>query len=92
MTSSASPPPAYASALGEPTANNELVVPDDFPETLLGSPVPTSFRFAPLEPRNGQEWIDEKSREELAELLVKAEDIIKERENGMSLLSLLVCC
>jgi hypothetical protein len=64
-------------------SNNELiVVPSEFPETLLGSPVPSSFRFAPLDPLPGQEWIDEKSREELAELLGKAEDIIKERENG----------
>jgi hypothetical protein len=60
-------------------SNNELI---EFPETLLGSPVPSSFRFAPLDPLPGQEWIDEKSREELAELLGKAEDIIKERENG----------
>lgn len=62
--------------------NELIVVPSEFPETLLGSPVPSSFRFATLEPMPGQEWIDEKSREELAELLVKAEDIIKERENG----------
>jgi hypothetical protein len=30
------------------------------------------------------EWMNEKSREELSELLVKADDLIKERENGMS--------
>ncbi|KAH6914668.1 hypothetical protein BKA70DRAFT_552559 [Coprinopsis sp. MPI-PUGE-AT-0042] len=88
-TSSSSPPPAYASSVGlmsDASPNNELIVmPNEFPETLLGSPVPSSFRFAPLEPMPGQEWIDEKSREELAELLVKAEDIIKERENELGM-------
>jgi hypothetical protein len=29
------------------------------------------------------EWMDEKSREELSELLVKADGLIKERENSM---------
>jgi hypothetical protein len=28
------------------------------------------------------EWLSEKSREELAELLLKADDLIKERETG----------
>ena len=29
------------------------------------------------------DWMNEKSREELSELLVKADDLIKEREHGM---------
>ncbi|KAG2013127.1 hypothetical protein CC2G_010067 [Coprinopsis cinerea AmutBmut pab1-1] len=98
-TLTSSPPPAYAS-----TPSDELVVPTDshsFPETLLGSPVPSSFRFKPLDPMSPgpgtgsgsggpQEWIDEKSREELAELLVKAEDIIKERENELGMTAAVV--
>lgn len=40
----------------------------------------------PLSPgdatEDDMEWMNEKSREELSDLLVKADDLIKERENG----------
>ncbi|TFK28937.1 hypothetical protein FA15DRAFT_678064 [Coprinopsis marcescibilis] len=73
-----SPPPAYG-----------VVDSDPLPDTLLGSPVPSTFRFKNLE-SPAKEWIDEKSREELADLLVKAGDIIKERENELGMTSAVV--
>jgi hypothetical protein len=61
-------------------------------DTLLGSPIPTTFKLMGYRHRGmkdqffgeeaeSDEWMNQ-SKEELAELLVKAEDIIKERENG----------
>jgi len=50
---------------------------------LLGSPLSSTFkRLGGHETNDADEW---RSKEELAGLLVKAEDIIKERENGRPL-------
>jgi hypothetical protein len=60
-------------------------------DTLLGSPMYATFQRVgwdadrdPLSPASEEdiEWMNEKSREELSELLVKADEILKERENG----------
>lgn len=81
-----SPPPAYynSSAFAfTPQGRPRL-------DTLLGSPITATFQRVgwetdrdPLSPaKEDLEWTNEKSREELSDLLVKADDIIKERENG----------
>ncbi|KAF9464829.1 hypothetical protein BDZ94DRAFT_1235041 [Collybia nuda] len=87
-----SPPPYYNSSAfaftpqGRPHLNT----------TLLGSPMAATFQRVgweadrdPLSPASEEdlEWMNEKSREELSELLVKADDIIKERENELGLAS-----
>ncbi|GLB34102.1 hypothetical protein LshimejAT787_0109860 [Lyophyllum shimeji] len=83
----ASPPPSYAAALtpeGKPRLN----------VTLLGSPMSATFqrvawgsaaaerRMSP--PPEDLEWMNERSREELSELLVKADDLIRARESELS--------
>jgi hypothetical protein len=75
-----SPPPSYA--------DSNLAQVDSSP---LSSPVMTDF-FAPKPfrpptliqpvPTRNNDWDDEKSREELGLLLQKAEQTIKDRENG----------
>lgn len=81
-----SPPPAYynSSAFAFPLQGRPRL------DTLLGSPITATFQRVgwdadrdPLSPATEDlEWMNEKSREELSDLLVKADDIIKERENG----------
>lgn len=62
---------------------------------LLGSPIAATFQRVgwdadPLSPATEDlEWMNEKSREELSDLLVKADDLIKERENGQFKMHLL---
>lgn len=82
------PPPAYAPAPAFTFS------PENKPrlDTLLGSPMAATFKRLgwsetdsqlPPSPEEDKGWMDEKSREELSELLIKAEDLIKERESGM---------
>ncbi|KAG6885467.1 hypothetical protein C0993_001332 [Termitomyces sp. T159_Od127] len=84
------PPPSYASAFtltpdGKPRINN----------SLLGSPMAATFQRVgwdgerQLSPTTEEdlEWMNEKSREELSELLVKADGLIKERENELGIAS-----
>ena len=73
-----SPPPPYvASALRLRTTL----------ETLAASPIGTPVRESALNPSQlsfsveEMSWMKERSREELTDLLTKAENIIKEREN-----------
>ena len=74
-----SPPPPYvaASAL---RLRNKL-------ETLAASPIGTPVRDSALIPSQlsfsveEMSWMKERSREELTDLLTKAENIIREREN-----------
>ncbi|KAF7332382.1 hypothetical protein MKEN_00120000 [Mycena kentingensis (nom. inval.)] len=70
----ASPPPPYASSLQRKD-----------PSVYLGSPLPATLQMVGSPPTPGQEedWLNEKSREELAELLHKAEDLIRERETEL---------
>ncbi|KAF9006705.1 hypothetical protein BDQ17DRAFT_1540481 [Cyathus striatus] len=81
----ASPPPAYAPSFAFPTEESRII---------LGSPLAATFqRFNwdsidntdPAE--NDHEWMNERSQEELTELLAKAGGLIKERENELSLTS-----
>jgi hypothetical protein len=83
------PPPSYAAAFSYTPGGQPRV------DALLGSPMPVTFRRVGWgsDNRDGlvlspateedREWANERSREELSELLVKADDLIKERENGM---------
>ncbi|KAI0638031.1 hypothetical protein C8Q77DRAFT_1187433 [Trametes polyzona] len=79
------PPPPYAPPLSE---------------VLLGSPVPVTAQLvnvASSSPDRGgadgssqtDEWMDEKSREELSDLLLKADGMIKTRETELSYTSAL---
>ncbi|KAI9069213.1 hypothetical protein FKP32DRAFT_1587015 [Trametes sanguinea] len=79
------PPPPYAPPLSE---------------VLLDSPIPVTAHLVtgaalspdgPSPPRAGsmEEWMDEKSREELSGLLLKADGIIKTRETELSYTSAL---
>ncbi|KAF8076699.1 hypothetical protein FPV67DRAFT_1472379 [Lyophyllum atratum] len=87
----ASPPPSYAAAF--------TVTPEGKPRlrTLLGSPMAATFQRVgwesgaadrrmspPPHDSEDMEWMNERSREELSDLLVKADDLIKERENELS--------
>jgi hypothetical protein len=74
-----SPPPPY------------VLKPDDqqrpMLETLLGSPVMATSQILDFFGKEGSEqsaedWLHERSRDELRELLVRAEQTIKEREDG----------
>ncbi len=83
---SSSPPPAYGSPFTYP-ARRQLR------QDILGSPMANTFQMVGWESVGGHEkpneaveddvaWINEKSREELKDLLLKADVLIKERENG----------
>jgi hypothetical protein len=70
-----SPPPPYASSF--PFLENGRK------PNYLGSPLPATLQIvASPNAEEDPEWLSEKSREELAELLLKADDLIKERETG----------
>ncbi|KAJ7213720.1 hypothetical protein B0H12DRAFT_1155741 [Mycena haematopus] len=85
-----SPPPPYASAI--PSLPERERKP-----SYLGSPLPATLQSLRLSseassPRVEDEnvdttWLTEKSREELAELLLKADDLIKERETELGVTS-----
>ncbi|KAF8213954.1 hypothetical protein K438DRAFT_1956052 [Mycena galopus ATCC 62051] len=87
-----SPPPPYASAI--PSLPERERKP-----SYLGSPLPATLQSlrlnselssprASADEENGDTtWLAEKSREELAELLLKADDLIKERETELGVTS-----
>ncbi|KAJ6561574.1 hypothetical protein DFH09DRAFT_1160274 [Mycena vulgaris] len=86
----ASPPPPYALAAAFLSENGRK---SSLPN-YLGSPLPATLQMVGLnsEPPSPQrdeqaEWLNEKSREELAELLLKADDLIKERETELGVTS-----
>ncbi|KAF7352442.1 hypothetical protein MVEN_01208800 [Mycena venus] len=87
----ASPPPPYASSI---PFHSER----DRKPSYLGSPLPATLQSlrlgseaaspkADLEENADTSWLNEKSREELAELLLKADDLIKERETELGVTS-----
>ncbi|KAJ7043502.1 hypothetical protein C8F04DRAFT_1028362 [Mycena alexandri] len=90
----ASPPPPYASSATFPMAELPELVRSRKP-SYLGSPMPATLqmvgRSQPPTPDGAAEqdtdWLNEQSREELAELLVKADDLIKERETELGVTS-----
>lgn len=47
-----------------------------------GSAPPLQGNEADVNPDDDLSWLNEKSRDELTDLLVKADTLIKERENG----------
>lgn len=53
---------------------------------ILGSPVAitTQLLGSPVNSPAAEDWMVEKSREELSELLFKADGIIKSRESGIA--------
>ncbi|KAG6854366.1 hypothetical protein C0991_007871 [Blastosporella zonata] len=83
------PPPSYAAAFTLTPDGTSRV------NSLLGSPMAATFQRVgwdnehQMSPAREEEleWMHEKSREELSELLVKADDLIKERENELGLAS-----
>ncbi|KAJ7180548.1 hypothetical protein C8R46DRAFT_940376, partial [Mycena filopes] len=91
-----SPPPPYASSLAFPMPERPELVRSRKP-SYLGSALPATLqmvsRSQPSTPNAGAEqdqdtdWLNEQSREELAELLVKADDLIKERETELGVTS-----
>lgn len=91
MALGASPPPPYAA--GILSENGKVPFPN-----YLGSPLPATLQMVGLhsEPTSpaqedtsieNHDWLNERSREELAELLLKADDLIKERESELGLTS-----
>ncbi|CAK5263121.1 unnamed protein product [Mycena citricolor] len=82
MQLGSSPPPSYTSSLA---VRSENVTPSP---KYLGSPLPATLQMVELGEEDA-DWLNEKSREELTELLLKAGDLIKERETGLSLTSAL---
>ncbi|KAK0491370.1 hypothetical protein IW261DRAFT_1437297 [Armillaria novae-zelandiae] len=78
-----SPPPPYASSFVFPSQKKPSR------SSLLGSPVSATFRRIEREAgkvvaeEDNTDWLNEKSREELSGLLLKADDIIKKRETEL---------
>lgn len=93
----ASPPPPYASAFVFPSHSRSHQPTVD---TLLGSPVSATYRrlerlvsspspHIPASPdTDNVDWLNERSREELSGLLLKADGVIKQRESGELIISL----
>ncbi|KAF4601312.1 hypothetical protein EYR38_005964 [Pleurotus pulmonarius] len=82
------PPPPYASSFVSPTSKQEnsglidQLNTDGVHRSALGS------TLSPIRQDEGEEeWLNEKSREELTELFLKADGLIKERENELNLTS-----
>ncbi|KAK0461771.1 uncharacterized protein EV420DRAFT_127453 [Desarmillaria tabescens] len=81
-----SPPPPYASSFVFPSQKK---LSRSSSNTLLGSPVSATFRRIEREAgkavaeEDNMDWLNEKSREELSGLLLKADDIIKKRETEL---------
>ncbi|KAK0206885.1 hypothetical protein DFS33DRAFT_1317711 [Desarmillaria ectypa] len=81
-----SPPPPYVSSFVFPSQKKPS---RSSSNTLLGSPVSATFRRIERETgkvvaeEDNMDWLNEKSREELSGLLLKADDIIKKRETEL---------
>ncbi|KAJ6616245.1 hypothetical protein B0H10DRAFT_2219643 [Mycena sp. CBHHK59/15] len=91
LAQGASPPPPYASATALLLDNGRKPTIPNY----LGSPMPATLQMVGLDPEqtssrdedDNPDWLSEKSREELAQLLLKADDIIKERETELGVTS-----
>ena len=97
MTTSSTPPPAYGSPC-DAFPRKDLADDYVFSVSTISDPLP-QWNIDPTQPPpdlgdddcdDNLAWYSERSRDELAQLLVKADDIIKERENGSFLLRLFV--
>ncbi|KZT72485.1 hypothetical protein DAEQUDRAFT_722632 [Daedalea quercina L-15889] len=76
------PPPPYAPSLDQLVLEAASAI----PEQPFSSLDPKSF----LLPHDSEEWVNEKSREELSELLLKAEGLIRTRETELGLTSTII--
>ncbi|KAF9498749.1 hypothetical protein BDN71DRAFT_357668 [Pleurotus eryngii] len=77
------PPPPYASSFASPTSKQDE---PDQSEGIHRSAVGSAL--SPIRQDEGEEeWFNERSREELTELFLKADGLIKERENELNLTS-----
>jgi hypothetical protein len=63
-------------------------------DTLLGSPVQATMKMfnwddgaEQAHPDEDLDWLNEKSRNELSELLLRADSLIKKRESGEHIMS-----
>jgi len=74
-----SPPPPYGGNLISPEANN-------LPESVTAHRIHALAKdvFAGAVPSAIEEWINGRSREEMSSLLVRANELIRERERGKS--------
>lgn len=81
LKGSTTPPPAYASTFPFPSSADEI---DGMAKTStkVGNWDPAGEGNGELD--DDLSWLNEKSRDELTDLLVKADVLIKERESGMS--------
>ncbi len=79
------PPPPYASSFASPNSKQEEhsgYIDQLDTEGIQRSSVGSTL--SPIRQDEGEEeWLNEKSREELTELFLKADGLIKERENGV---------
>jgi len=94
------PPPAYGSAFVFPSRNDSS---SDFVADILNTPIKATRRLMATWDNDSPssigyesrpedlEWVNEKSREELHDLLLKANGIIKEREQGETSTSRSAC-
>ncbi|KAL1709141.1 hypothetical protein EV121DRAFT_253243 [Schizophyllum commune] len=89
----ASPPPPYSGAGFSFPASSPSPPPRRRLESLLGSPMSATLKALgwdlDADPTNSSgpnpDWLTEESRDELADLLVKADGLIKERQNELGL-------
>ena len=84
-TAASSPPPPYGASLAFPSHSAHKPPVD----TLLGSPISNVIGWdapGPTSDTTNSDAMNERSRDELSELLMKADGLIKERENGMLLI------
>lgn len=70
------PPPPYAPSLDQVVLDTTASSPGQVSSAALDN-LPS-----PLPSPDAEEWINEKSREELSGLLLKADELIKSRESG----------
>ncbi|KAF5364266.1 hypothetical protein D9756_000289 [Leucocoprinus leucothites] len=80
---STTPPPTYASTFAFPTAGDDI---DGVGSEWDAGSIPTDQTNSE-NPDDDLTWLNEKSRDELTDLLVKADTLIKDRESELSLTS-----
>lgn len=87
---STTPPPAYASTFPFPGASNNM---DGIAlgNKWDGGDASGEGNGVDSNQDDDLSWLNEKSRDELTDLLVKADALIKERENGMFCWRRLMC-
>jgi hypothetical protein len=95
---SSTPPPAYGSPSTVPSRRQHR-------QDILGSEMTNTFQMVGWEEpiisesaseptllNPNKDWVNERSREELGDLLIKVDGILKERENGAKSLPRCIIC